>query len=301
MFNKIVIIEPINMLDVDLKRLNNLAHDVVYYKDIPADDNEIIKRIGDSDCVLLSYTSKISANVILSCKNIKYIGMCCSLYSKESANVDISCAEENGIVVKGIRDYGDEGVCEYIIHELVGFLQDYSNLHLWDSYAQEISSLKCAVIGLGTSGTLIAKTLKFFGADVSYYSRTRKSDVEKELGITYKSLKECVSESDAVFLALNKNVFLLGEEEFKLMKGRKILFNTSIGPGFIQEPFEKWLKEDKHFFFGDTLPTIGNDKLWELPNTFTINRSSGGKSYNAYKRLGDKVIKNMLDYLEECK
>ncbi len=249
--------------------------------------------------LLITYTSRIDEYVIKKTPNLKYIGMCCSLYSKESANVDITAAEEKGIVVKGIRDYGDEGVAEYVIHELVGFLQDYDNKRLWDSYAQEISSLKCSVIGLGTSGTLLAKTLKFFGADVSYYSRTRKENVEKELNIKYKSLNECVKDSDAIFLALNKNVLLLDSEQFELMKGRKILFNTSIGPGFKQEPFEKWLKEDKHFFFGDTLATIGNDKLWELPNTFTINRSSGGKSYNAYKRLGDKVINNIIEFLKK--
>ena len=297
MFNKLVIIEKINMLECDLKRLNQFAKEVIYYEDLPKDDEEIIKRIDDADCVLLSYTSKISKYVIDNCSNIKYIGMCCSLYSKESANVDIDAAECRGIVVKGIRDYGDEGVLEYIIHELTEFLEDYNDTKLWDNYPQEISSLKCSVIGLGTSGTLIAKGLKFFGAEVSYYSRTRKENLEKEIGITYKSLNDCVKDSDAIFLALNKNVLLLDHEQFNLMKGKKILFNTSIGPGFKQAPFEKWIKEENHFFFGDTLNTIGNNDLWNLPNTFTINRSSGGKTYSSYKRLGEKVINNIIDFL----
>ena len=83
------------------------------------------------------------------------------------------------------------------------------------------------------------------------------------------------------------------------MNGKKILFNTSIGPGFKQEPFEEWLKKENHYFFGDTLPTIGNTKLWELENTYTINRSSGGKSYEAYYRLGQKVIDNIKNFLEK--
>ena len=52
-----------------------------------------------------------------------------------------------------------------------------------------------------------------------------------------------------------------------------------------------------HFFFGDTLATAGNLDLWNLPNTFTINRSSGGKSYQAYVRLGEKVLNNIYEYL----
>ena len=301
MFRKIVIVEHINMLPEDLEKLNKYADSVTYFDDLPENDEVIISRIGDADCVLVSYTSKLGSNILSKCPNIKYVGMCCSLYSPESANVDIKYCESRGIVVKGIRDYGDEGVVEYVIHELSGFLQGFNRELEWSEYPEEICSLKCSVIGLGTSGTLIAKALKFFGADVSYYSRTRKESLEKELGITYKSLNDAVKDSDAIFLALNKNALLLKEEQFALMSGKKILFNTSIGPGFEQVPFEKWLKDSNHYFFGDTLATIGNNDLWELPNTFTINRSSGGKTHEAYRRLGKKVIENLESFLDTQK
>ena len=297
MFKKLVIIEPINMLDIHLNKLNELSKEVIYYKDIPTNDYEIIKRIDDADAVLLSYTSSINSYVLENCKNIKYIGMCCSLYSPESANVDIKKANELGIVVKGIKDYGDEGVAEYIIHELVEFLQGYKE-YKWDSIGHEITGLKCGVIGLGTSGTLIAKTLKIFKAEVSYFSRTRKPHLENELAIEYKELNTLCKESEAIFLALNKNVFLLQKEQFDLMKGKNILFNTSIGPGFNVEALREWLKDEQHFFFGDTLATIGDESLWKLNNTFTINRSSGGKTYQAYIRLGEKVLNNIYDFLK---
>lgn len=296
MFNKLVIIEKINVLDEHINKLNDIAKQVIYYKDLPTSDTQIIDRIDDADAVLLSYTSYINSNILEKCKNIKYIGMCCSLYSPESANVDIN-ANELGIVVKGVKDYGDEGVAEYIIHELVGFLQGYKGFK-WDNIGHEITDLKCGVVGLGTSGTLIAKTLKFFKADVSYYSRTRKRHLEQEYGFTYKDLNTLCKESEAIFLALNKNVFLLQKEQFDLMKHKCILFNTSIGPGFDVNALKQWLKDDKHFFFGDTLATIGDTSLWELDNTFTINRSSGGQTYKAFKRLGEKVLNNIYEFLD---
>ena len=296
MFNKLVIIEKINIPDTHIKKLKDIAKDVIYYQDLPKNDNEIISRINDADAVLLSYTSYINKNILENCKNIKYIGMCCSLYSPDSANVDIITAHKLGITVKGVRDYGDSGVAEYIIHELVGFLQGYKG-YKWDNIGHEITGLKCGIVGLGTSGTLIAKTLKFFNAEVSYYSRTRKEHLEKEFGFIYKDLKTLCSKSEAIFLALNKNVLLLQKEHFDLMKGKRILFNTSIGPGFDTEALTEWLKEENHFFFGDTLATIGNKELWDLPNTFTINRSSGGNTYQAFERLGDKVLENIYEYL----
>ena len=298
MFNKIVIIEPVNIFPFHLEKLKEVAKEVKLFDNIPGSDDEIIERIKDADCVLLSYTSKINAYVLEHCKNIKYIGMCCSLYSPESANVDINKANELGITVKGVRDYGDEGVAEYIIHQLVEILQGYHGF-IWDTIGHEITGLKCGVIGLGTSGTLIAKTLNFFKADVSYYSRTRKEHLEKELNITFKDLNSLCKESEAIFLALNKNVFLLQKEHFDLMKGKRILFNTSIGPGFSVEALKEWLQEKIHYFFGDTLATAGDESIWELENTFTINRSSGGKTYQAYLRLGEKVLNNIYDYLKE--
>ena len=295
MFNKLVAIEPINIFDKHKEELKMYAKEVILYQDMPKNDIEIINRIADADAVLLSYTSSISSYVLEHVKNVKYIGMCCSLYSIESANVDIKKANELGITVTGVRDYGDEGVAEYIIHELVEFLQGYKE-YKWDTIGHEITGLKCGVIGLGTSGTLIAKTLKFFKADVSYYSRTRKPNLEEELQITYKNLNSLCKDSEAIFLALNKNVFLLQKEQFDLMKGKRILFNTSIGPGFDVDALKNWLKEENHYFFGDTLATAGDESIWKFPNTFTINRSSGGKTYQAYLRLGEKVINNIKDF-----
>lgn len=296
MFKKLVIIEPINMLDIHKEKLKDIALEVIEYTTLPKDDEEIIERIAEGDAVLLSYTSSINSYVLERVPNAKYIGMCCSLYSKESANVDITKALELGITVTGIRDYGDAGVAEYIIHELVEFLGGYKE-YRWDTIGHEITGLKCGIVGLGTSGTLIARTLKFFGAEVSYYSRTRKEHLEKEIGITYCDLNSLCLNNEAIFLALNKNVLLLQKEQFSLMNGKRILFNTSIGPGFDVTALKEWLQDENHFFFGDTLATAGDDSIWDLPNTFTINRSSGGKTYQAYYRLGEKVLENIYNYL----
>ena len=61
MFKKLVIIETINILDMHIEKLNDIAEEVIYYKDLPANDDEIIKRIDDADAVLLSYTSSINS------------------------------------------------------------------------------------------------------------------------------------------------------------------------------------------------------------------------------------------------
>ena len=173
MFSKIVAIEPVSLIPSAEEALHTFANEVVMYPDIPADDEEIVRRIGDADAVLLSYTSSIRREVMERCPNIKYIGMCCSLYSPESANVDIIYANEHGIKVTGIRDYGDKGVVEYVISELVRSFHGFGQ-PAWEGEVREITGLKAGIIGLGKSGGMIADALRFFGAEIAYFARSEK-------------------------------------------------------------------------------------------------------------------------------
>ena len=60
MFQKLVAIEPVSLVPSAEKALYSFAGQVVMYPDIPANDDEIIARIGDADAVLLSYTSLVT-------------------------------------------------------------------------------------------------------------------------------------------------------------------------------------------------------------------------------------------------
>ena len=171
MFKKLVAIEPVSLIPSAEKKLQDFAKEVIMYDDIPSGDEEVASRIGDADAVLLSYTSRIGRAALEKCPNVRYIGMCCSLYSPESANVDIRYANERGIVVTGIRDYGDEGVVEYVISELVRCLHGFEQ-EAWDDIPREITGMKVGIVGLGKSGGMIADALKFFGADVAYFARS---------------------------------------------------------------------------------------------------------------------------------
>ena len=170
MFDKLVAIEPVSLVPAAEEELRNYAKEIVMYPDIPANDDEILARIADADAVLVSYTSRINRYVIERCPNVKYIGMCCSLYSEESANVDIACAREFGIQVLGIRDYGDRGVVEYVQHELTGLLHGFGMPMLLDEPV-EILGLQVGIVGLGVSGRMIAETLQYLSAEIAYITR----------------------------------------------------------------------------------------------------------------------------------
>lgn len=296
MFNKLVAIEPVSLIEEAEKSLYKYANEVIFYHDIPEDDEEIIRRIGDADGVLVSYTTAINKNVIESCNNIKYIGMCCSLYSEESASVDIATAREKGITVLGIRDYGDEGILEYVVSELIRLLHGFGG-ESWKDIPMELTDLKVGVIGLGTSGKLVANGLNYFGADLYYFSRTRKLECEAQ-GIKYLPLNELLETVDVVCTCLNKNVILLGDEEFKSLGNHKILFNTGLSPSYEVEALKKWLDNGDNRYFCDTEMALG-DRDGSLISHKNVHcmKQSVGRTKQAFDRLSKKVIENIETFL----
>jgi lactate dehydrogenase-like 2-hydroxyacid dehydrogenase len=292
-FNKIVAIEPVSLIPEYEEKLKTLADEVVMHGDIPTDDDVIANRIGDADCVLLSYTSRLTADAMDKCPNIKYVGMCCSLYSPESANVDIRYAEAHGIKVTGIRDYGDEGVVEYVVSELVRCLHGFGQPS-WETMPREITGLKVGVVGLGKSGGMIADAMKFFGAEIAYFARGEKQ-AAAEKGYRFMPLQDLMEWSDVVFCCLNKNTVLLHEEEFRRLGNHKILFNTGLSPAWDEAPFMKWLEED-NLCYCDTLGALGGEQLLAHPHVRCVNVSTGRTS-QAFVRLSEKVLANVEEYL----
>ena len=174
-FDKLVAVEPVNMLPADEARLGAYAREVVVHRDIPQSADEAVRRIGGADAVLVSSTTRLTADILGRCPGLRYVGMCCSLYSPESANVDIRYAAGRGITVTGIRDYGDEGVVEYVVSELVRCLHGYGQ-EPWLGAPSEITGLKAGFVGLGASGGMIARALAGFGADVLAHEPPRRDN-----------------------------------------------------------------------------------------------------------------------------
>lgn len=294
MFKKLVAIEPVSLVPWAEKELNDYAETITLYENVPDSEEEVVRRIGDADAVLVSYTTKITRAIIEQCPNIRYIGMCCSLYSEESANVDIPCARERGITVKGIRDYGDRGVVEFVLSELVRFLHGFER-PMMEEIPREILGLKVGMLGFGVSGAMIGEALQFFGAEVSYYCRAPKPEKEAQ-GFRYQPLKELLEENQVIFACLNKNVILLHEKEFAMLGEGKLLFNTSIGPAHDPVALSVWLNGKNNYFICDTAGALGDEALLQNEHVYCA-RVSAGRTSQAFELLSRKVLDNIKTML----
>lgn len=291
-FRKLVEAGPIGLEPWAEDKLRDYAQEIIHYDTLAQSEDELVERIKDADAVLVRNLPLVPASVLSRCPKLKYVGMCCSLYSKESANVDIDYAEKHGITVYGIRDYGDKGVTEFVIYALVRILHGY-DWPLWRSRAKEITGLKIGFVGFGTSGQMTARMLKAMGADISYYARSIKDECEQE-GMHYKPLNDLLEQSEVVITCLNKGVILLHEEEFKHLGSGKIMINTSIGPASDMDALRKWILDEKNIFISDTSGAVGEiyQEVKGRKNVLCPDVSAG-MTEEAYNLMSRKVLDNI--------
>lgn len=297
MFKKIVAVDDTGLQPWAVERLHAFAGEVVFHSDTPVGDEEIIRRIGEADGVLVSYRTPIRRLVLEACRSLRYVGMWCTLYDEASSNVDIQAARERAIDVRGIRDYGDEGVVEYVISELVRLLHGFGGKQ-WKREAYELTGQKVGIIGLGRTGRMIADVLRVLGADVLYYSRTRKPEAEAA-SIAYRTLPGLLAEADILCTCLPRNTIVLGAPEFQRFGKGKILINTSVGPTFRIPDLQRWLSSDAHNYFLCDGAGIGNDAatLTRFDNVLYTPQVAG-HSVQCMERLSEKVLSNIENYLK---
>jgi lactate dehydrogenase-like 2-hydroxyacid dehydrogenase len=296
MFEKLVGIEALRLPAKWEAKLRTYAKQVELFTDLPENDAEIIRRIGGADAVLVSHSTPVSRQVLLACPNIRYIGMCCSLYSPLSANVDILAAKELNIEVKGVRDYGDEGVAEYAVSGLVRLLHGFGDSR-WKDEPLELTGVKTGIIGMGATGQIIARALQFFGAEISYYSRTQKPELEETLGYKYLPLEDLLRQAEIAITCLTKNTVLLDREKLGNFGAGKILMNISIGASFQPDAIRAWLGLPGTFLLADSLSALGGDsELLAMKNVICPNQSAGMTTL-AKERLAKKVLGNIEEYI----
>jgi phosphoglycerate dehydrogenase-like enzyme len=296
MFEKIVVLEPILITEEGKDELKAYSKEVVFYDSKPNSKEEIIDRIGGADCVLLSFTTKITKEILDRCNNIKYIGMSCSFYGEKYSNLDMKVAKEKGIVVKYLKDYGDEGVPEYIVSELIRLLHGLGE-YQWKDRPYELTGIKTGIIGLGKIGTMVAKALKHFGANVYYYSKTRKYEEELN-GIRYLELEELLQNCEIISTHLNRDVVLLKNNEFEMLGNGKIFINTTIGCCYDVKALKKWLDTGKNYHICDSVSNLpATQEIINHPRTIYTNKICGNSKQSDI-RATNQTLRNIKDFFE---
>lgn len=119
--------------------------------------------------------------------------------------------------------------------------------------AREIKDKEFAVLGLGRIGGRVAQIAKGFGADVRYWSKNRKKDVEKT-GVKYQDADKLISEADIISLHLaetNETKHFLNKKRINSIKPGAIIISTVPNEITDFDSLEERLKKKDITFISD--------------------------------------------------
>ena len=200
------------------------------------DSTNIKTELKDADCVLINpFVFTFEKNLIDDAPSLKYIGVLSTAFG----NVDYNHATTKDITVCNIPNYSTEAVAEFAFGILLESLRDleraktqakgsdYSEATFFNT--SEIKGKKFGIIGLGNIGSRIAEIALVFGADIKYWSKNRKENLESK-GVQYVSIEELVSECDIISLnlAFNKDTEnILNAPLISKLKKDAILINLA--------------------------------------------------------------------------
>lgn len=231
--------KKILLLDIDKskldksywKKLENSADKIVLSA---KDDPQTQKELIETDCLLTSFGVPVSGKDIDNAPKLKYIGVLGTAYGK----IDIVTAKKKGITVTNIPGYSTESVAEFVLAVILDNIRQLEKGKVLarkkiysekDFSATEIRNKIFGVIGAGRIGTRVAELAKGFDADVRYWSRNIKRDLEKK-DIKYEDLNYLLSIAD--FLSINlaqttKTEQFLDKKRIDLIKKGTIVINTA--------------------------------------------------------------------------
>jgi glyoxylate reductase len=202
----------------------------------------LLSKVRDVDGLLPLLTETIDAEVMDAGGKLQVI----SNYAVGFNNIDVDAATERGIYVTNTPGILTDTTADCAFALLMAAARRIPEadrhvrakrwIHAWGPrmfIGTDIYGKTLGILGLGRIGSAIAKRAKGFDMELIYYDVSRREDLEKDLGISYKPLDGVIAESD--FLSLHVPLtetthHMIGEDQLARMKKTAFLINTSRGP-----------------------------------------------------------------------
>jgi glyoxylate reductase len=276
--------------------------------DRPVPRDVLEREIAKVDGLYCFVSDQIDRNLLEKAPHLKLISIMAVGYN----NIDIEAAKERGIVVANTPGVLTDTTADLTFALMMATARrlveaaDYLKNGRWKSWApmqltgQDIFGATLGIIGLGRIGTALAKRAKGFDMDILYYNRSRKPDVEKEMGIKFAELDHLLKESDFVCVMTPytpETHNLIGDREISLMKKTAILINTARGGIVNEDALYRSLKNGDILAAGldvyEQEPIPSNHPLLQLPNVVALPHI-GSASYQTRMKMADLAANNLF-------
>ncbi|HEY1645283.1 MAG TPA: NAD(P)-dependent oxidoreductase [Candidatus Saccharimonadales bacterium] len=297
-----------------LQKLRDAGYEVDNAPDLLTDD-ELIKRLNGVSGLLAGGDEFIGSKILEAAPDLKVIAALAMSYR---TYVDVEAAIANNVVVTYTPGTLTKSVTELTIGHLLGIARMITAANNYIKHGlpveirkmHELSGKRVGIVGLGAVGTETARKLsRGFDMEVVYYSRTRKPDIEKELGITYLELDELLSTSDFVVLLVSDNASsrnMIGKRELELMRQSAFLINiarpTIVDPKALSEVLHSkkiaGVSMDGYYIEPYPKPQDDPHKLLTLPDdVFIVTAHMGSLTHEARDAMAEANCNSIINII----
>jgi len=310
---KIVVLDGYteNPGDLSWEPLRKFGELEVYDRTDPANQEEIVSRIGDAEIVVTNKTP-ITRQVMDACR-IRFIAVLATGYNV----IDCACAREKGIAVSNVPAYGTAAVGQFAIALLLeichhighhsqsvreGRWEHSQDWCYWDYPLIELDGKTMGIIGFGRIGQATGRIAKALGMKVLAYDN-HPNATGRELAI-YTDLDTLLREADVI--ALHCPLFpdtegIINKDTIAKMKDGVILINNSRGPLIVEQDLADALNSGKVAAAGlDVLsaePVRGDNPLLNAKNCVITPHISWAPK-ESRQRIMDCTAENIRAFLD---
>ncbi|URM33509.1 C-terminal binding protein [Cytobacillus firmus] len=283
--------------------------DIEFVKAQCKTEDEVAEQAKHADAILNQY-APISRRVIESLENTKVI----SRYGVGVNTIDLDAANEKGITVANVPDYGMEEVSNHALALLLSWARKVTLLNNevkrgnWDFKAcvpiHRFTNQTVGVLGFGRIPRRFIEKVKPLGFKLAAYDPFVSAEDMASAGVQKMELDEIISEADylSVHVPLIKDTFhLLNADRFSQMKKNAVIINTARGPIIDEKALIEALENGKiagaALDVAEEEPISIDSPLLHMDNVI-ITPHSAWYSEEAMVELRQKAAKNIVQVLK---
>ncbi|HEY0934990.1 MAG TPA: NAD(P)-dependent oxidoreductase [Trebonia sp.] len=284
-------------------RLDRLGGAAVY-ADVPADDDELVARIGAARVVILGqYLTGPVLRRLSALRLVAFTG------TGAASFVDLDTAAECGIAVANVTRYGDSAVAEHALALTFALARRVAEndravrAGRWaGAQGTELAGKSAGIIGYGGIGARFAGLLEAVGMRVTAWTLHPDPARLVSPAQRFVPLDELMAGCDVVSLHLmltDGTRGLIGEPLLRSLKPGALLVNTAraelIAPGALEAVLADGRIRAALDVF-ETEPLAADSPLRTLPNVI-LSPHQGYNTPESLERMLDGVVANIENFL----
>ena len=275
----------------------------------PPRDADARKGASNATPLLTEVTDIIDAELLDQATNLKVVAN----RAVGLDNIDIPAATRNGILIGNTPGVLHESCADFTFGLILALARNiaYGERKIrageWKVFDQipylgaDVHGATLGIIGMGLIGTAVARRAKAFDMRIIYNSRTRKPEVETELGAEWREDMDAVlSQADYVSLHMPltpDTEYMIGKRELELMQPTAFLINTTRGrtvnPRDLYDALAGGVIPGAAIDVTDPEPIPFDDPLLTLDNLL-ITPHIASASRQTVRRMGQMSADNII-------